>query len=533
MTEHHPEVRDMKPRTITVGGICSGMGGFALGCQQAGMEVRWEVEIDKSCRKLLAERFPEAEIHDDMITFAPTEAHKVNVLTGGTPCQGFSVAGLRKSLSDDRSNLALRFLHIADALEPDAVLWENVPGVLNTKDNAFGCFLAGLVGADAPLVPPKECGGRWTDAGMVTGPKRTAGWRVLDSQYFGVAQRRRRVFVVASPRADLPFQVLFEPEGLRRDTPPSRQTGQGAARSPAAGAGGGRIPDLAGTFGGGSQSGGFRTTDLDNSEAFIPVIMSSGQANAEINTTGLAPTVNCLHEAPIVTIPIQNATRGKDQNGLGIGQNGDPQYTLDQGSQHAVAIGGDITHTLTGEGHDASEDGSGRGTPVVAFRTNAAGQRDPQGDISAAVTTMTDPSAQFVAFAQNTRDEVRLQGGDGQIIGALAAEPGMKQTTYVAFKPSPSVAFERRMVRTTGGQPQEELNHCLRSDTNTGDGAPCVLTPAMSVRRLTPRETERLQGFPDDWSGQFADSTRYKMCGNAVTVNVILWLAKRIKAALE
>ena len=109
----------------------------------------------------------------------------------------------------------------------------------------------------------------------------------------------------------------------------------------------------------------------------------------------------------------------------------------------------------------------------------------------------------------------------------------MKQTTYVAFKPGPSVAVERQMVRTTGEQPQEELNHCLRSDTNTGDGAPCVLTPAMSVRRLTPRETERLQGFPDDWSGQFADSTRYKMCGNAVTVNVILWLAKRIKAALQ
>ena len=258
--------------------------------------------------------------------------------------------------------------------------------------------------------------------------------------------------------------------------------------------------------------------------------MSSGQGNAGINTTGLAPTLNCLHEAPIVTFHAQSETAGPLDahyyKGPGSRQGGEREYV-------AVAIGGDITHTLTGEGHDASEDGSGRGTPVVAFRTNAAGQRDPQGDINAAVTTMTDPTAQFIAFAQNTRDEVRLQGGDGQIIGALAAEPGMKQTTYVAFKPSPSVAFERRMVRTTGGQPQEELNHCLRSDTNTGDGAPCVLTPAMSVRRLTPRETERLQGFPDDWSGQFADSTRYKMCGNAVTVNVILWLAKRIKAALE
>jgi DNA (cytosine-5)-methyltransferase 1 len=126
-----------------------------------------------------------------------------DLLCGGTPCQAFSVAGLRRSLDDARGNLTLTFCEIADAIDtarhirgaPAAVIfWENVPGVLSTRDNAFGCFLGQLVGGTEPLYAADG----WTDAGVVSGPRRTAAWRVLDAQFFGVAQRRRRVFVVAS-----------------------------------------------------------------------------------------------------------------------------------------------------------------------------------------------------------------------------------------------------------------------------------------------------------------------------------------------
>ena len=293
--------------------------------------------------------------------------------------------------------------------------------------------------------------------------------------------------------------------------------------------------------------------------------MSSGQGNAGTNTTGLAPTLNCLHEAPIVTIPIQNATRGKNQNGLGIGQNGDPQYTLDQGSQHAVAIGGDIAHTLTGEGHDASEDGSGRGTPVVAFHPT----QDPISSTDGSKHCIGTGSRQgccTVAVAFQPRYYLRdnkTGGAPSDSVDITNCAKAGDSATVVAFQP--------RIARNGRGQPEEIVPALNGSNAGeTSDMRPCVaigfstsgldsprddgLAPPVkanlngqgtgsgpsvfasigtTVRRLTPRECERLQSFPDDWSGQFADSTRYKMCGNAVTVNVILWLAKRIKAALE
>jgi len=157
------------------------------------------------------------------------------ILVGGTPCQAFSVAGLRKGLADERGQLTIKYVEIADEIDKRrgkgnecVTVWENVPGVLSSKDNAFGCFLGALAGEDDELLPPR---GRWTNAGIVHGPKRAIAWRILDAQYFGVAQRRRRVFVVASARDGFdPAAVLFESEGERRDTPPSRETGESVAR---------------------------------------------------------------------------------------------------------------------------------------------------------------------------------------------------------------------------------------------------------------------------------------------------------------
>jgi DNA (cytosine-5)-methyltransferase 1 len=140
----------------------------------------------------------------------------IGVLIGGTPCQAFSFAGHRRGLADDRGNLTLAFVRLADAidnfrrrrgLQPLVIAWENVEGVLSMPDNSFGCFLAGLVGTGAPLVPTGRAG--WSDAGVVIGPRRAAAWRLLDAQYFGLAQRRRRVLVVASARKECP------PDGLR------------------------------------------------------------------------------------------------------------------------------------------------------------------------------------------------------------------------------------------------------------------------------------------------------------------------------
>lgn len=213
------------------GSICSGIEAASVAWQHLGWQASWFSEIEPFPSALLAHHYPNVPNLGDMSTLPDLITSGMidapDLLCGGTPCQAFSVAGLRKSLDDARGNLTLTFCEIANAIdsvrsEPAVIFWENVPGVLNTPDNAFGCFLGALAGEDSPLIAP---GGKWSNAGSVFGPQRTIAWRVLDAQYFGVAQRRRRVFVVASARKGFnPTEILFEFEGLRRDIAPSRET---------------------------------------------------------------------------------------------------------------------------------------------------------------------------------------------------------------------------------------------------------------------------------------------------------------------
>lgn len=173
----------------------------------------------------------------------------VDVLVGGTPCQSFSVSGLRKSLDDERGNLALQFVRLANAIDnlrrhrgksPVTIVWENVPGILSVHDNAFGCFLGGMVGSDAALVPPGRSG--WTDAGVVAGPKRCAAWRCLDARHFGLAQRRKRVFVLARGGADsweCADALLPIIDSMRWHSAPGREARQAVAGTIAARAKGG------------------------------------------------------------------------------------------------------------------------------------------------------------------------------------------------------------------------------------------------------------------------------------------------------
>lgn len=222
------------------GSVCSGIEAASVAWNALGWKASWFSEIELFPCKVLTYHYPNVTnvgdmarlpdlIRDSLVT-AP------DILCGGTPCQAFSVAGLRNSLDDTRGNLSLIFCEVADAIDsirtangeqPAIVFWENVPGVLSTKDNAFGCLLARLAGEDEALVAPRE---RWSNAGCVFGPKRTVAWRILDAQYFGVAQRRKRVFVIASARERFnPVEVLFEFGGVRRDIAPNREEGQEVA----------------------------------------------------------------------------------------------------------------------------------------------------------------------------------------------------------------------------------------------------------------------------------------------------------------
>lgn len=243
--------------------VCSGIEAASVAWKPLGWEPVAFAEIASFPADLLGHRHPEVLNLGSLLEFEtwPEELlAQVDVLIGGTPCQAYSVAGARGSLSDDRGKLSLTFTHLYERIEQAAkstgrpspvLLWENVPGVLNTADNAFGHFLGGLAGGNGPLQPP---GGRWGNIGYVRGRNHAIAWRILDAQHFGLAQRRERVFLVCcAGDGPCPRKILFETEGVRRDSPPGRESREGVTGTLSARTRGGRGLGTDFELGGGLQ----------------------------------------------------------------------------------------------------------------------------------------------------------------------------------------------------------------------------------------------------------------------------------------
>lgn len=257
--------------------LFSGVGGMDLGLHTAGHQIVAMCEIDPKCRSVLAHRFPDVPVHDDVTTLDGKQFDgRVDLVAGGSPCQDLSVAGRRAGLDGERSGLFWHQCRVATQSGARWVLWENVAGALSSNDGAdFAAVLWGLTGL-SPAVP--EDG--WRSVGVCVGPDRTAVWRLLDARWFGVAQRRRRVFVVAGPRDECGPEILLEPESCPRDSPPSGAPGE----------------EVAGTFGGGSGSRGW-APDTDRM-TFIPATFArthraTSDQDADIwNEADVAPTLN-------------------------------------------------------------------------------------------------------------------------------------------------------------------------------------------------------------------------------------------------
>jgi DNA (cytosine-5)-methyltransferase 1 len=387
--------------------VCSGIEAATVAWKPLGWNAVAFSEIERFPNMVLNHHYPDVPNLGDMNDFRQWPEAEFDVLVGGTPCQSFSVAGLRQGLADPRGNLALVYLAVAERYRPVWLVWENVPGVLSADEGrAFGAFIGAMV----------ELG-------------YGAAWRVLDAQYFGVPQRRRRVFVVGYlgdwRRAT---EVLFESASLRRNPPPSREAREGIANAIT------ERPDR----GGGNSEG----------QRLIPI----------------APTIYCPEVSP--------AMKARDHKGPSSDGDGDGD---------GLPL---IAHSLRADGFDASEDGTGRGTPLVAF-------------------------------AQTQRDEVRIMDK----AGALAAEPGAKQQTYVAYETGPGFWQHGQQTGT------------LRAEGENRPSRPSnVVQTGMAVRRLTPLECERLQGFPDGYTGipGASDSGRYKALGNSMAVPVMRWIGERV-----
>jgi len=369
---------------MTYGSVCSGIEAVSVAWEPLGFRPAWFAEIDPFCSALLAHHYPQVSNRGDFTRIAPDRT-AIDVLAGGTPCQSFSVAGRRGGLEDARGNLAIEFCRLAGRLRPRWIVWENVPGVLSSSGGRdFGTILAALA----------ELG-------------YGCAWRVLDAQFFGVPQRRRRVFVVGHlgdwRRA---AAVLLEREGLCRDTPARRKAPE----------------DVAGSIGGGIGE-------------FMPEIAYA------LNSKGASGRLDAQSNETFVTQTQPTAFSAKDHG----------------------ADAGPLAPTLRAMPHDRSH-------------ANAGGQ---------------------VAVCFESRVARNGRGGPSELVPPLKAQSG---------------------------------------GSGRGDGAPLLaISRTLAVRRLTPRECERLQGLPDDYTlipyrgKPAADGPRYRAIGNSMCVQVMRWIGERIQ----
>ncbi|KAA1063410.1 phage N-6-adenine-methyltransferase [Enterobacter mori] len=445
------------------GSVCSGIEAASKAWEPLGWKPAWFSEIEPFPSAVLAQHWPEVSNLGDMTKIADAvragEVEAPDVLVGGTPCQAFSIAGLREGLSDDRGQLTLSYVELANAIdakrrergEPESIIvWENVPGVLSSKDNAFGCFLAGLAGESSELQP---AGGKWTHAGCVSGPERVIAWRVLDAQFFGVAQRRRRVFVVASARKGFdPAGVLFELDSVRRDSAPRRETQKAVAALTARGVG---------------------TCGADDNQAQAGHLIAFGGGNTaghiDVATACTAHGIRLDFDTETFAV---HGTQDPDTNrelahtlGRNNGQeNACIAFSYKDNGADATS---DLSPTIRAGNHDKSHANSGQ-PPAICIQHASIGRHDAAGPQGKGYQ-------EDVAFTQDSRSSAD------------------------------------------------------------------VVQYGMQVRRLTPIECERLQGFPDNhtligWRGKDADECpdgpRYKAIGNSMAVPVMRWIGERIAAAL-
>lgn len=531
------------------GSVCSGIEAASKAWEPLGWKPAWFSEIEPFPSAVLAHHWPEVTNLGDMTKIADAvragEVEAPDVLVGGTPCQAFSIAGLREGLSDDRGQLTLSYVELANAIdakrrergEPEAIIvWENVPGVLSSKDNAFGCFLAGLAGESSELQP---AGGKWTHAGCVSGPERVIAWRVLDAQFFGVAQRRRRVFVVASARKGFdPAAVLFELDSVRRDSAPRRES----------------QPEIARNAGERSKVG----SHWDNPANPHPTLNQSnniggiGASNQELFSQRSSGLVSDSYSDVARTL----LAKGNDSTAEDL-----ETYAV-VGSQ--TQYGDEIAGTLTAR-HDSSPCAD-RGMNVLAYGGgNTSGNIDVATACTAHGVRMDFDTETFAVHGTQDPDINRelahtLGRNNGQENACIAfsykdngadATPDLSPTIRAGNHdkshansgqpPAIAYAFKAGQGAKAGGIGYaEEQSPTLTSASSGTNLAPAVMH-GVAVRRLTPIECERLQGFPDNhtligWRGKDADECpdgpRYKAIGNSMAVPVMRWIGERIAAAL-
>ena len=628
------ETKQRKP--LTLGSLFDGSGGFPLAGILAGVEPVWASEIEPFAIRVTTKRLPKMRHYGDVSDISGADLEPVDIITFGSPCQDLSIAGKRSGLDGLRSGLFFEAVRIVKEMrekthgeKPRFIVWENVPGAFSSnKGEDFKAVLEEVIRIkepEAPPLPPPEKG-RWPYADCYLGDGWSVAYRVLDAQYWGVPQRRARIFLVADFAGGRAPEVLFESEGVSGYTPQGFRQGESIAGDPEESLG-----TAGGTDAGGrgrvilNDQGGSR---MDVSEDVVstlraeahhpPVVMDEGEPaaagfctehSANARSIGYEEETSPTLRAGVVPAAIALDYHPADSR-IGIGET-DTIQTL----TGRMGTGGNNVPLVMDGAHQelppqtlkirSGCEGGGKGAQVQVEKSATLGCNNdqtvfvPYGICSKASHAMlsANPHTGFyeadtartldqnggrpdcsqggiavVAFSQNQRDEVRDLKN---VSGALAAEPGTKQQTYVLqgsmigradkngpqgdgvnedvsftldtsdrhavaycmtageftrvgaeqsppimardYK-DPNVVIKEDNGRDTDkeaeggtlcmatGQANAEIREDLCPTLSCNHEAPIITEPYYIVRRLTPTECARLQGFPDDWCADLGTS---------------------------
>jgi DNA-cytosine methyltransferase len=583
------------------GSVCSGIEAASVAWHSLGWEAQWYSEIEHFPSEVLKHRFPDVPNLGDMtqLTLNPTFNEKsIDLLVGGTPCQSFSVAGLRGGLADPRGNLMLTFLALADAKKPKWIVWENVPGVLSSNGGRdFGTFLGAL----------GELGYGFA-------------YRVLDAQHFGVAQRRRRVFVVGYLGDWRPAAaVLFESESLQRDSKPSRAKRQETPTDAEGSIGTTGNPKISNALCARDYKGPRPEADqgapviIEQVAQPIAVDTYNYTTNANVSQTLRSEKSDTEHIGAILhPIPVLAGEHPKKEvtidvcptlpAAMGMGGGHTPLVP------HPIAvdcfnqtINEKTSQTIGSSASDVNHYGAVLEPTIIdraAFNQGQNAQYEPRIEAGETMSSLVAKGphavAQPIAFdtfnqtTSNINQTIKSpQGGVNESIGVVA-QPiafkirggcegggkgylGQEEQAFTISTMQDQQIAQPIAVDTYNYTTNDHTTQTIRSQSDT-EHIGAVLQPiavdvynqsidgqtsatiteavggtntsgpkvmhSMAIRRLTPKECERLQGFPDDWTkipyrnkeaDQCPDGPRYKACGNSMAVPVMRWIGQRIQ----
>ena len=458
---------------MKLGALFSGSGGFELAGQLVGFTPVWASEIEPFPILVTTKRFPRMLHLGDIKKLDGAKMPKVDIITGGSPCQDMSIAGKREGLDGSRSNLFREQIRIvkemresdeADGktgsdIRPRFMVWENVPGAFSSnKGEDFRCVLEEICRvADAEVSIPGPPKNKWEKSGTIMADGYSVAWRILDAQYWGVPQRRKRIYLVADFGGGTAPEILFEQDSLRGDTKESSKE---------------RKDTATGAEDGSYKSDGANDERLNNNsiKAFHitqdPISMKISPCLTQGNSNTGQATIG-------VVIPVMDkASRYKSQktaNGFGVED--DPAYTLTTADRHSIAYS--IDRAAFNQGVNAKYD--------IGIAE----------DIAQTIVAKGPGAVAHETYAMQSFGEYKHSGK-----ASLIKQRDFKDATDLV------VAFEPGTVSRVGGHYYED-GKAGTIRAKPGDNQQTIINDYI-VRRLTPTECGRLQGFPDGWTDNLA-----------------------------